>query len=208
MMDEGTTQIGAMKTVFNEKEPQMEEAYTAAKEAHDEGTMADDDWSAAETTWADFQADKAAAFGAIATVEASVDTLMTTIRGEAAEDEDAAAGESAAAAAGRQRRAASTETPTKQGMTDGLFSVVQCYQVNARYQAVVNMLCSQFFDTIAMTVEYLLVAGVFMVIVEFCKRWMRPYNQAFEKGNAVTPIGDDRWDVAKGREPSNAGETV
>merc|ERR1712166_1221519 len=58
----------------------------------------------------------------------------------------------------------------KQGMQDGLFKIVNCYQVNSRYQAVIGMMCGQFFETIAMTVEYLLVAGVFMVIVEFCKR--------------------------------------
>jgi len=60
-----------------------------------------------------------------------------------------------------------------------------------------------------MTVEYLLVAGVFMVIVEFCKRWMRPYNQALEKTNQVSPIsGDERWDLAKGRKSKSGSNNV
>lgn len=95
-----------------------------------------------------------------------------------------------------------------QGMTDGMFSVVQCYQVNARYQAVIGMMCGQFFETIAMTLEYLLVAGVLMVIVEFCKRLMRPYNEAYDPNNKIAPAGEDRWNVAKGREASNAGNVV
>jgi len=194
MMDVGTAKITEMQDVFNDKEPEMKKAYDEAKKAHDEETMSDEDWETAETSWTDFQADKTASFAAIATVENGVEVLMTTLKGNAT-DEDAASDGS------RGRRAVSNATPEKQGMTKGLFSVVQCYQVNARYQAVVNMLCTEFFDTIAMTVEYLLVAGIFMVVVEFCKRWMRPYNLAYEKGNQVTPVGEDKWDIAKGRTP-------
>lgn len=83
-------------------------------------------------------------------MEGQVTALLEVIRGTADSDEDAAAAGEAgdSAARHRQRRAVSDAEPDAQGMEKGLFSVVQCYQVNARYQAVVNLLCSQFFDTI------------------------------------------------------------
>jgi hypothetical protein len=180
-MKDGLSQVGTMFDLFNDKEPEMETAFNEATAQHDAGTMSDSDYAAAEKKWNDFQADKTAAFNQLNKVLDEVSTLTESIEGT------------------NSSSGGAIPVPEAQGMTSGLFSVVQCYQVNSRYQAVVNMLCSQFFDTLAMTVEYLLVAGVLMVVVEFCKRWMRPYNQEYEKGNAVTPVGEDRWDVAKGR---------
>ena len=156
MMDEGTGQIASMKTLFEEKEPELEKVYDEAKAANEDGTVSDADFAEAQKTWDDFNSDKATIFEQIAVVEGQVTALLEVIRGTADSDEDAAAaGESGeagdSAARHRQRRAVSDAEPDAQGMEKGLFSVVQCYQVNARYQAVVNLLCSQFFDTIVRT---------------------------------------------------------
>lgn len=62
-----------------------------------------------------------------------------------------------------------------QGMTDGVFSLVQCYQVNTRYHAVIGLVCGQFVGTMAMTLEYLLAAVSLMVAAEIGKRMLRPY---------------------------------
>jgi hypothetical protein len=78
-----------------------------------------------------------------------------------------------------------------QGLVAGFFSVVNCYQFNSRYQAVANLMCTQVFTTIGMTLEYCLVALILMVVVEFLKRWARPYNDEYKTDNKVAP--DDRW---------------
>lgn len=82
-----------------------------------------------------------------------------------------------------------------QGMTGGVFSLVQCYQVNARYHAVVGLVCGQLVGTMAMTLEYLLAAVSLMVAAEIGKRLLRPYA---EDHPVATPLPnmvehDSRW---------------
>ena len=71
-----------------------------------------------------------------------------------------------------------------QGMTNGLFSSVQCYQFNSRYTALINLICTNTYSTIAMTLEYLVACLVLMVTVEFLKRWARPYNDDYADGSS------------------------
>ena len=69
-------------------------------------------------------------------------------------------------------------------MTNGLFSSVQCYQFNSRYTALINLICTNTYSTIAMTLEYLVACLVLMVTVEFLKRWARPYNDDYADGSS------------------------
>jgi len=173
--------IEALKKTFTDEQPKVDAAYKLAEDSGNAGAG-----SAAEVNKDNFYTDKTNVDAAVDAIALAVGQLTVSLSGN-------------------------TSMPSSipaQGMTDGMFSIVQCYQVNARYQAVIGMMCGQFFETIAMTLEYLLVAGVLMVIVEFCKRLMRPYNEALELNNKVAPAGEDRWNVAKGREPSNAGNVV
>lgn len=174
----GTDSTNDMQTAIDAAE-QAYEAYETHCATPSSGSPQDCNKAAALK--AAFVLDKAAIEAANANLTAAVSTLMKTIGGANGTD----------------------AVPTQQGMTDGLFSVVNCYQVNTRYQATINMLCGKFFETLAMTVEYLLVAAVFMVVVEFCKRWMRPYNLDHEVGNQVHPAGEARWDVAKGQKTTS-----
>lgn len=174
----GTDSTEDMQTAIDA----AEQAYKAYEEnCNTPSAGSPKDCDNAKALKAAFDLDKATIELANADLTAAVSTLLKTIGG--ADGTDA--------------------VPTEQGMTDGLFSVVNCYQVNTRYQATINMLCGKFFETLAMTVEYLLVAAVFMVVVEFCKRWMRPYNLDHEVGNQVHPAGEARWDVAKGQKTTS-----
>ena len=62
-----------------------------------------------------------------------------------------------------------------QGLTQGLLSQFNCYQGNARWNAMVNMLCNTTFTTFAQTCEYFMAAAVLMIIIQWTKRWSRPY---------------------------------
>jgi len=86
-----------------------------------------------------------------------------------------------------------------QGMSDGLFSITQCYQMNSRYQAMVNVFCDDVFSSIATTLEFLIVALVLMVLVEWLKRLARPYNGEYDLAK-VMPEGGDKWALASGRD--------
>eukprot|EP00729_Bicosta_minor_P025402 gene25402-11456_t len=81
MMDEGTGQIASMKTLFEEKEPELEKVYDEAKAANEDGTVSDADFAEAQKTWDDFNSDKATIFEQIAVVEGQVTALLEVIRG-------------------------------------------------------------------------------------------------------------------------------
>ena len=90
-----------------------------------------------------------------------------------------------------------------QGLTTGSFSALNCYQVNARYNALVNVICTYTFSTFARMLEYSMAAAILMVLVQWAKQWSQPWpapdvdapedgdieGSAAGKGSAITEQG-------------------
>lgn len=98
-----------------------------------------------------------------------------------------------------QSTAASSNDVTfpNQGMTEGFFSIMQCYQMNARYHAMINLFCTDAFTSLAQTLELLIASLVLMVIVEWMKRLARPYKEEYDSHGKVhvVAVSPDKWAV-------------
>lgn len=69
-----------------------------------------------------------------------------------------------------------------QGVTTGVAKVVNCYQLNTRYNALVNMFCGTLFGTLAQTIEFLMAASILMVFIQLARRLARPADEDDHNG--------------------------
>eukprot|EP00039_Didymoeca_costata_P030584 m.30319 g.30319 ORF g.30319 m.30319 type:complete len:635 (-) comp8192_c0_seq1:150-2054(-) len=63
---------------------------------------------------------------------------------------------------------------TAQGFQEGLFSSLHCYSLNLRYQAVVNIICTDLHKPLALSYEYILTLVIMMILVDVFRRLIRP----------------------------------
>ena len=63
---------------------------------------------------------------------------------------------------------------TDQGFQVGLLSVVNCYQLNLRYQAVIWQTCDTVYNPMAKSMRYCLTIFVLLVVADWVRRWLRP----------------------------------
>jgi len=106
-----------------------------------------------------YKADKKSLKDAIAAINGDVGALGVSLSGEA------------------DSSAVDWSANSGHGLTEGTLSSVNCYQVNARYQAMINLICTYTFGTLAQSCEYFMAAAVLMVFIQWAKRWSRPHPQ-------------------------------
>lgn len=87
-----------------------------------------------------------------------------------------------------------------QGLTNGTLSALNCYQVNARYQAVINLVCTYTFSTLAQSCEYFMAAAILMALIQWAKRWSRPF-PADTGGDEYVDNKDDKDFADNGGDP-------
>jgi len=104
-----------------------------------------------------YEADKKSLLDVIAAINNDVDALSVSLSGEA------------------DSSAVDWSANSGHGLTEGTLSSVNCYQVNARYQAMINLICTYTFGTLAQSCEYFMAAAILMVIIQWAKRWSRPH---------------------------------
>lgn len=104
-----------------------------------------------------YVADKKSLLDAVAAIKGDVDALGVSLSGEA------------------DSSAVDWSANSGHGLTEGTLSSVNCYQVNARYQAMINLICTYTFGTLAQSCEYFMAAAVLMVFIQWAKRWSRPH---------------------------------
>merc|ERR1711907_541348 len=64
-----------------------------------------------------------------------------------------------------------------QGRTTGVAARVNCYALNTRYNALLNVMCNSLFTTFAQTVEFLMAAAILMVFIQWFRRLARPADE-------------------------------
>jgi len=171
----GSAELG---TIFDIKQADVESSLANCTATPPPGGCGD-----IQTAYINFFHDKTAVQDNLASLSIAMDVLKFTVMGSQT----------------TTISSASDIVVPNQGLSDGLFSAVQCYQLNSRYHAMVNVFCDDVFSSIAMTLEFLLIALVLMVMVEWLKRLARPYNGEYDMGR-IMPAGGDKWALAKGRD--------
>lgn len=80
---------------------------------------------------------------------------------------------------------------TQLGFDSGLLSVLNCYSLNLRYNAVLWQMCDDVYNPMALSLEFCLTIFFMLVLTDWIRRWLRPTSDELGlKGQAsqVVPI--------------------
>jgi len=116
-------------------------------------------------TQANIDADKVQIDAGVANIIAALEQLRETVFG-ASDDYDAI-----------NILGQGPEDNFGQGLTTGVAARVNCYALNTRYNALLNVMCNSLFTTFAQTVEFLMAAAILMVFIQWFRRLARPADE-------------------------------
>jgi len=86
---------------------------------------------------------------------------------------------------------------TTLGFDSGLLSVLNCYSLNLRYNAVIWQMCDHVYNPMALSLEFCLTIFFMLVLTDWIRRWLRPTSDELGlQGGQVVPVNPKEQEQA------------